>query len=196
MQYYAVYSNTSFLMTTEYCTGFKPPGLYQEIYLNIKDKNLTNIYVANCTGQVLLNNSCALENVFQAHCVDAEKMAPKQPVLHDTTNKKCVLACPPPYVNESFQCVLGCADGEYTLNNSARCLRCETAYDGGWIWSRETGRCVSECEYINSTSGGKICERLGNYCLRYYVKTVNEKDQKICVSDCASQGLVQSMTNV
>lgn len=100
--YYAVYSNTSFIMTTEQCVGFKPPGLYQEIYLNIQDKNLTNIYVANCTGQILLNNSCALENVFQANCVDAAKMQPKQPVLHDVTNKKCVLTCPPPYINQSF----------------------------------------------------------------------------------------------
>ena len=55
-------------------------------------------------------------------------------------------------VNNSGSCSQSCPQFNYISPKYGSCLECETSYDGGTYFSRNTGVCVSSCKYFNNYS--------------------------------------------
>ena len=111
---------------------------------------MTNEFDYDCSNGYAIRGMCYRKiDVTNASCGNSTS----EVIANSTNNEtECNAGCIES-MNSSNVCVSSCPDFYYPQIKYGSCLACQTdEYDGGTFWSRNLGKCVSSCKYVNNMS--------------------------------------------
>ncbi|CAL5977824.1 Conserved_hypothetical protein [Hexamita inflata] len=115
-----------------------------------KDSSISNTYLPVCSGKILLDETCDSTSLLPCTNVASITYVPLSQMI--SGNIICTLQCDSGLTNSSDTCSSTCSELYYQQYATGNCLTCQpSVYDSGRYWSRLTGKCVSNCQYINRT---------------------------------------------